>query len=345
MKVLVTGGAGFIGANFVRFLLNSRRDVEVVNFDKLTYAGNPENLADVAQNQRYTFVRGDITDRTAVTELFRREFDAVVHFAAETHVDRSIEDASPFLSTNILGTHCLLEAARGFPGIRFIHISTDEVYGSASAGAAFTETAPLDPRSPYAASKASAEHFVTAYANTHRVNSVILRCTNNFGPFQFPEKLLPLMIANASEDKPLPIYGDGMQERDWLFVEDYCRAIALALEKAAPGSLYNVSSGESQPNLKIVRTILRFLGKSDSLIQYVQDRPGHDRRYALDSSKIRRELGWSPLLSFEDGLRKTIEWYRAHAAWLAHARSGEYREYYQRHYDRRAETFRSHVDS
>jgi dTDP-glucose 4,6-dehydratase len=345
LKVLVTGGAGFIGANFVRFLLNTRRDIEIVNFDKLTYAGNPENLADVAQDQRYSFVRGDITDRTAVTELFRQEFDAVVHFAAETHVDRSIEDASPFLRTNIFGTQCLLEAARAFPNIRLIHISTDEVYGSAPAGAAFKEEAPLDPRSPYAASKASAEHFVTAYANTYGISSVILRCTNNYGPFQFPEKLIPLMIANASEDKPLPIYGDGMQERDWLFVEDYCRAIALALEKAAPGSVYNISSGESQPNLKIVRTILRFLAKSDSLIQYVQDRPGHDRRYALDSSKIRRDLGWSPQLSFEDGLRKTIEWYGANSEWLTHARSGEYRNYYQRHYDRRAETFRSHVDS
>jgi len=334
MAVLVTGGAGFIGANFVRFLLNTRRDVEIVNFDKLTYAGNPENLSDLAQDQRYAFVRGDITDRTAVSELFRREFDVIVHFAAETHVDRSIEDASPFLSTNIFGTHCLLEAARDFPRIRFIHISTDEVYGSAPAGLTFNEATPLDPRSPYAASKASAEHFVTAYANTHGVSSVILRCTNNFGPFQFPEKLIPLMI-----------YGDGMQERDWLFVEDYCRAITLALEKAAPSSVYNVSSGESQSNLKIVRAILRFLGKSDSLIQYVQDRPGHDRRYALDSSKIRRELGWCPLLSFEDGLRKTIGWYGANSQWLDHARSGEYRNYYQRHYDRRTETFRSHVDS
>lgn len=345
MKVLVTGGAGFIGANFIRFQLGSRHDVEIVNFDKLTYAGNPENLADVARDQRYTFVRGDIADRTAVSELFRREFDAVVHFAAETHVDRSIEDASPFLSTNILGTHCLLEAARGFPGIRFIHISTDEVYGSAPAGEIFNEESPLDPRSPYAASKAAAEHFVTAYANTYGITSVILRCTNNFGPFQFPEKLIPLMISNASEGKPLPIYGDGMQERDWLFVDDYCRAIDLALEKAAPGSVYNVSSGESQPNLKIVRTILRFLGKSDSLIQHIQDRPGHDRRYALDSSKIRRELSWRPLLNFEDGLHKTIEWYRANSEWLAHARSGEYRSYYERHYDRRAETFRFHADS
>ena len=341
MKVLVTGGAGFIGSNFVRFLLNARREIEIVNFDKLTYAGNPESLIDVANDSRYRFIRGDIADSGAVGELFRQGFDAVIHFAAETHVDRSIEDASPFLKTNIFGTQCLLEAARPFPKLRFIHISTDEVYGSAPAGAAFTEETPLDPRSPYAASKASAEHFVTAYANTYGISSVILRCTNNFGPFQFPEKLIPLMIANAGEDKPLPVYGDGLQERDWLFVEDYCRAIALALEKAKPGSVYNVSSGVSQPNLKIVRTILQLLGKPDSLIQYVQDRPGHDRRYALDSSKIQRELGWSPLVGFEDGIRKTIEWYRSHSEWLDHARSGEYLNYYERHYNRRSETFRS----
>jgi dTDP-glucose 4,6-dehydratase len=341
LKVLVTGGAGFIGSNFVRFLLNARRDIEIVNFDKLTYAGNPESLSDVAPDSRYQFVRGDITDRNAVDEQFRRGLDAVIHFAAETHVDRSIEDAAPFLKTNIFGTQCLLEAARAFPNIRFIHISTDEVYGSAPAGMAFREETPLDPRSPYAASKASAEHFVTAYANTYGISSVILRCTNNFGPYQFPEKLIPLMIANAGENKPLPIYGDGMQERDWLFVQDYCRAIALALEKANPGSIYNVSSGESQPNLKIVRTILQILGKPDSLIQYVQDRPGHDRRYALDSSKIRRELGWCPLVGFEEGIRKTIDWYRANSEWLDHARSGEYRNFYDRHYSRRSETFRS----
>jgi dTDP-glucose 4,6-dehydratase len=341
LKVLVTGGAGFIGSNFVRFLLNARRDVEIVNFDKLTYAGNPESLTDVADDARYHFIRGDITDRSAIAELLQREFEAVIHFAAETHVDRSIEDASPFLTTNIFGTQCLLEATRAFPNIRLIHISTDEVYGSAPAGAAFKEESPLDPRSPYAASKASAEHFVTAYANTYGISTVILRCTNNFGPFQFPEKLIPLMIANASEDKPLPVYGDGMQERDWLFVEDYCRAIALALEKARPGSIYNVSSGVSQPNLKIVRTILQLLDKPESLIQYVKDRPGHDRRYALDSSKIQRELGWRPLVNFEVGVRKTIEWYRANSEWLDHARSGEYRNYYDRRYNRRSETFRS----
>ena len=341
LKVLVTGGAGFIGSNFVRFLLHARRDLEIVNFDKLTYAGNPESLADIARDPRYHFICGDVTDRNAVARLFGRGFNAVVHFAAETHVDRSIEDASPFLNTNILGTHCLLEATRNSPGTRFIHISTDEVYGSAPAGAKFSEETPLDPRSPYAASKASAEHLVSAYANTYGVSSVLLRCTNNFGPFQFPEKLIPLMIANASEDKPLPVYGDGLQERDWLFVEDYCRAIALALEKAGTGSVYNVSSGVSQTNLKIVRTILQLLGKRDSLIHYVQDRPGHDRRYALDSSKIQRELDWSPQVSFEDGVRRTIAWYREHSEWLDHARSGEYRNYYDRHYNRRSETFRS----
>jgi dTDP-glucose 4,6-dehydratase len=341
VKVLVTGGAGFIGSNFVRFLLSARSEVEIVNFDKLTYAGNPESLADIAQDPRYQFVRGDITDRSAVGELFRRGFDAVVHFAAETHVDRSIEDASPFLNTNILGTQCLLEAARDFRDLRFIHISTDEVYGSAPAGVKFREETPLDPRSPYAASKASAEHFVAAYANTFGISSVILRCTNNFGPFQFPEKLIPLMIANAGENKPLPIYGDGLQERDWLFVEDFCRAISLALENARPGSIYNVSSGVSQPNLKIVRTILQLLGKPESLIQYVKDRPGHDRRYALDSSKFEKELGWRPQVGFQDGVRKTIEWYQANSEWLDHARSGEYCNYYERHYHRRSETFRS----
>jgi dTDP-glucose 4,6-dehydratase len=341
VKVLVTGGAGFIGSNFVRFLLSARRGVEIVNFDKLTYAGNPESLADIAQDPRYQFVRGDITDRIAVGELFGRGFDAVVHFAAETHVDRSIENAAPFLNTNILGTQCLLEAARDHRDLRFIHISTDEVYGSAPAGVKFKEETPLDPRSPYAASKASAEHFVAASANTFGISSVILRCTNNFGPFQFPEKLIPLMIANASENKPLPIYGDGMQERDWLFVEDYCRAISLALEDAKAGSVYNVSSGVSQPNLEIVRTILQLLGKSESLIQYVKDRPGHDRRYALDSSKFQKELGWRPLVSFQEGVRKTIEWYQANSGWLDHARSGEYRNYYERHYHRRSETFRS----
>ena len=339
MRVLVTGGAGFIGSNFVRHLLAARQDVEIVNFDCLTYAGNPESLADIADNPRYKFVRGDITDKKAVHAIFEERLDAVVNFAAETHVDRSIEDASPFLRTNILGVQCLLDAAKQFKLSKFVQISTDEVYGSAPAGGSFTEETILDPRSPYAASKASADHFVSAYANTYGVPAVVLRCTNNYGPYQFPEKLIPLIIANAREDKTLPIYGDGMQERDWLFVEDYCRAIALALEKASPGSIYNVSAGTPQPNLKIVRTILKHLGKPESLMQYVKDRPGHDRRYALDSSKLQRELGWSPIVPFEEGIRRTIDWYQSNTAWLDHARSGEYRNYYDRHYVRRSETF------
>lgn len=341
MKVLVTGGAGFIGSNFIRHLLNSRPDVSVINFDKLTYAGNPESLVDVAGNSRYSFIKGDVSDSNAVSSVFESGVDAVVNFAAETHVDRSIEDASPFLRTNIVGTQCLLEAARRHKLATFIHISTDEVYGSAPAGVSFTEETFLDPRSPYAASKASADHFVSAYANTYGVSAVILRCTNNYGPYQFPEKLIPLIIANASENKSLPIYGDGLQERDWLFVEDYCRAIALSLEKAKPGAIYNVSAGSPQPNLKIVKTILHQLGKPESLMQYVKDRPGHDRRYALDSSKIQRELGWKPQVSFEEGIRRTVQWYQTNTAWLANARSGEYRNYYERHYTKRTETFSS----
>ena len=340
MKVLVTGGAGFIGSNFIRHLLSSRNDVEVINFDKLTYAGNPESLADISSNPRYCLVRGDVCDARAVDHVFQMGLAAVVNFAAETHVDRSIEDASPFLHTNILGTQCLLEAARRHRLPRLIHISTDEVYGSAPAGSSFTEETHLDPRSPYAASKASADHLVSASVNTFGISAVVLRCTNNYGPFQFPEKLIPLMIANAREDKSLPVYGDGLQERDWLFVEDYCRAIAVVLEQGKIGSIYNVSAGSPQPNLKIVRTILAHLGKPESLIKYVQDRPGHDRRYALDSSKIQRELGWKPQVSFEEGIRRTIDWYVQNNAWLEHARSGEYLKYYERHYVRRAETFK-----
>ncbi|HEX9545600.1 MAG TPA: dTDP-glucose 4,6-dehydratase [Pyrinomonadaceae bacterium] len=339
MRILVTGGAGFIGCNFIRHLLTSRRDIHVLNFDKLTYAGNPESLSDLASDPRYDFVLGDINDPAAVSDLFKRGFAAVVNFAAETHVDRSIEDASPFLRTNVSGAQCLLEAARASKLPRFVHISSDEVYGSAPDGASFNEETILDPRSPYAASKASADHFVSAYANTYGVSAIILRCTNNYGPFQFPEKLVPLMIANAQENKALPIYGDGMQERDWLFVEDYCRAILLALEKGKAGEVYNVSAGAPQPNLKIVKTILKHLGKPETLIQYVKDRPGHDRRYALDSSKIQRELGWQPQVLFADGIRRTIDWYSSNPLWLEHARSGEYRNYYDRHYTNRSETF------
>ena len=340
MKVLVTGGTGFIGSNFIRYLLRNRSDVRIINLDKLTYASNPQSLSDVASDPRYSFVQGDIAVRGDVEPLFKSGLDAVINFAAETHVDRSIEDASPFVRTNIEGTRTLLEVARHAPVGRFVHISTDEVYGSAPHGQSFTEEAHLDPRSPYAASKAAADHFVSAYANTYGIPAVLLRCTNNYGPYQYPEKLIPLMIANAREGKSLPVYGDGMQERDWLYVEDYCRAIALALQKANAGTIYNVSAGAPQPNLKIVRTILAYLKKPESLISYVDDRPGHDRRYALDSSKIRSELGWEPRTNFEEGIRRTIDWYEANSAWLEQARSGEYAKYYERHYVNRSETFK-----
>ncbi len=339
MKILVTGGAGFIGSNFIRHMLLERKDVEIVNFDKLTYSGNLENLADLAENSRYQFVRGDITDAASVAEVMAQGLDAIVNFAAETHVDRSIENAAPFLHSNVMGTLTVLEAVRKFRVKLFVQISTDEVYGSAGANDSFTEGQILDPRSPYSASKAAADHLVNAYAHTYGVAAITLRCTNNYGPYQFPEKLIPLMIANALEGKPLPVYGDGMQERDWLYVEDYCRAIACVLKAGKPGEVYNVSSGTPTANLVVIKTILKMLGKPESLIQFVTDRPGHDRRYSLDSSKLRRELGWKPEVIFEEGIRRTVDWYRKNQVWLQRARSGEYRNYYERHYTRREETF------
>jgi len=339
MKILVTGGAGFIGSNFIRQMLLGQRDFHVVNFDKLTYSGNLENLADLAENPRYTFVRGDIADAANVAQVLAQGFDAIVNFAAETHVDRSIENASPFVHSNVTGTLTLLEAVRKHKTRLFIQISTDEVYGSAGAKDSFTESQVLDPRSPYSASKASADHLVNAYIHTYGISAITLRCTNNYGPYQFPEKLIPLMIANALEEKSLPVYGDGMQERDWLYVEDYCRAIACVLQKGKPGEVYNVSSGSPTPNLIVIKTILKMLGKPESLIRFVTDRPGHDRRYSLDSSKLRRELGWKPQVGFEEGIGKTVDWYLNNKVWLERARSGEYRNYYERHYTRREETF------
>ena len=338
MNLLVTGGVGFIGSNFIRSML-ARGGASIVNFDKLTYSGNLENLAEISSNKNYEFLRGDIADPESVAQVMSRGFDAVVNFAAETHVDRSIEDAAPFLRANVLGTQVLLDAARKNPVKLFVQISTDEVYGSAGPNESFTETQILDPRSPYSASKAAADHLVNAYAETYGVPAVTLRCTNNYGPYQFPEKLIPLLIANALENKFVPVYGDGLNERDWLFVEDYCAAIACVLENPKPGEIYNVSSGASTPNLTIVKTILKLLGKPESLIKFVTDRPGHDRRYSLDSSKLRKNLGWKPQVSLEEGLRRTVEWYKSSASWLEHARSGEYRNYYERHYTRRAETF------
>ena len=340
MKILVTGGAGFIGSNFIRLMLATRPNAAIVNFDKLTYAGNLDNLATVSSHSNYSFAKGDIADPRDVEAALAQPFDALVNFAAETHVDRSIEDSSPFIRTNILGTQVLLEAARRTKLPRFVHISTDEVYGTAPAGASFQEDTHLKPRSPYAASKAAADHLVYSYGITYGLPAIVLRCTNNYGPYQFPEKLIPLMIANASEGKSLPVYGDGLHERDWLYVEDYARAIQVALEKGRIGEIYNVSAGAPVPNLNVVRTILKLLGKPETLIQYVKDRPGHDRRYSLDSSKLQRELGWKPEVSFEEGIRRTIAWYQENTEWLERTRSGEYRMYYERHYERREDTFK-----
>ena len=311
-KILVTGGCGFIGSNFIRWILSQKKEIELVDLDKLTYAGNPENLKEIESDSRYRFLRGDVADERAVREAISG-CDVVVHFAAETHVDRSIADARDFLKTNLLGTHVLLEAAKAASVKRFVQISTDEVYGSLLSGAA-DEEAGLFPNSPYSASKAGADHLVRSYHVTYGLPTVILRASNNFGPYQFPEKFLPLLITNAMEGNPVPIYGDGQYVREWLFVEDFCRAIGLVLEKGLPGEIYNVGSGEHRVNIDIARLLLDMLGKPVSLIRHVGDRLGHDRRYAIHSQKIRK-LGWSPSSSFEEGLKKTIQWYQEHPQW------------------------------
>jgi len=332
MRLLVTGGCGFIGSNFIRQILRNGSKHEVVNLDKLTYCGNPENLRGVDEHPQYTFVHGDIAETKTVERVLRRGFDAVVNFAAETHVDRSIHDAAPFLQSNILGVHALLEGARNFSIPLFVQISTDEVYGSAPKGVSFKETDLLAPGSPYSASKCAADHLVHAYANTFGLPAIVLRCTNNYGPYQFPEKFIPLAIANALEDRPIPVYGDGQQERDWLYVADYCAAIELVLKRGKIGEIYNVASGKQRTNLEVLHAILRLLGKSESLIEFVQDRPGHDRRYCIDNAKMQRELGWRPQTNFDAGMEETIAWYLEHRGWVENVRSGAYREYYDLHY-------------
>lgn len=335
MRLLITGGCGFIGSNFIWRLLRNGSRHEVVNLDALTYCGNPENLRGVDDHPRYKFIQGDICDRALVDRVLRRGFDAVVNFAAETHVDRSIHDAAPFLRSNVIGVHTLLEGVRRHrvPPL-FVQISTDEVYGSAPKDVSFTEEAPLSAGSPYSASKCAADHLVHAYANTFGISAIILRCTNNYGPYQFPEKVIPLAIANALENRPIPVYGDGLQERDWLFVEDYCSAIERILRHGKPGETYNVASGVQRTNVALLRAVLKQLGKSDSLIRFVQDRPGHDRRYCIDNAKIRREIGWRPTVGFADGMRTTIAWYLNNKDWMDRVRSGAYREYYERQYHR-----------
>jgi dTDP-glucose 4,6-dehydratase len=335
LRILVTGGAGFIGSNFIRYFLRSYPETTVINLDKLTYAGNLDNLSDLQAHPGYQFIRGDICDADCLRDILAQRLDAVVHFAAESHVDRSIADAREFIRTNVQGTCTLLEASRRVKLPCFLHVSTDEVYGTLAAGESADEQSPLQPNSPYAASKAASDLLVRSFWQTYRFPALLTRSSNNYGPYQFPEKFLPLMITNALEGKPLPVYGDGLNERDWIFVEDHCRALDRVLHSGRPGEIYNIGFGPPLTNLNVVRRLLQIVHKPEDQIKFVEDRPGHDRRYALDSSKIRRELGWEPTVTFEEGLLRTVEWYRSHTDWVQKTKSGEYRDYYQRFYENR----------
>lgn len=335
MKLLVTGGAGFIGSNYIRYVLDAHPEYQVTNLDKLTYAGNLETLRDIESFERYTFIKGDICDKGV---LDNTAFDAIIHFAAESHVDRSILDATPFLQTNVLGTYNLLEIARQ-RDCTFLHVSTDEVYGSIEEGF-FTEASPLMPNSPYAASKASSDMLVRSYVETHKLKAMMTRCSNNYGPYQFPEKLIPLFILNAMSGKPVPVYGDGMNVRDWIYVLDHNKAVDVVLHKGTPGEVYNIGSRNERPNIEIVKLLLEKvaekLGRDKEevlgLINYVEDRKGHDRRYAIDPSKIESQLGWRSETDFEEGLSETIDWYLSNQQWWQRIISGEYMEYYKTQY-------------
>ncbi|UQZ86631.1 dTDP-glucose 4,6-dehydratase [Paenibacillus konkukensis] len=314
--LLVTGGMGFIGSNFVLYWLERHPEDRIMNYDALTYAGNPENTASVSGLPQYRFIRGDVADRMKVNEAFQEEkIDIVVHFAAESHVDRSIADPQSFVRANVLGTQTLLEAARTHGVSKFIQVSTDEVYGTLGSAGLFTETTPLAPNSPYSASKAGADFLARAYYETFGMPVVITRCSNNYGPYQYPEKLIPTIITRALRDEPVPVYGDGLNVRDWLYVQDHCSAIERVIRQGRPGQVYNVGGGSERTNLQIARHILAELGKPDRLLQFVADRPGHDRRYAIDSGKIQRELGWRPQCTLDQGLKRTVEWYLHHEAW------------------------------
>jgi dTDP-glucose 4,6-dehydratase len=346
-NILVTGGAGFIGSNFVKHILAAHPDYQIINVDSLTYAGNLENLKDISNNNNYTFIKADIRDREKITEIFSyTDITSVINFAAESHVDRSIEDPEIFLTTNIIGTQVLLDAAKNAwkinptdkycneykAGVKFLQVSTDEVYGALGSTGMFTETTPLMPNSPYSASKASADMVVRAYNETFGLPVNITRCSNNYGPYQFPEKLIPLMINNCLNDKELPVYGDGMQIRDWLHVNDHCRAIDTVLHKGLDGEVYNIGGNNEKANIEIVRLIIHTLGKTDNLIKYVKDRPGHDRRYAIDNSKITSKLGWKPAYTFEDGIKETIQWYLDNPEWIKNIYNGNYVNYYDKMY-------------
>jgi len=339
MKIIVTGGAGFIGGNFVHYMLKEHPEYQIICLDKLTYAGNMETLEPVMDNPNFTFVKADIADRDAVYALFEKEKpDVVVNFAAESHVDRSITDPGIFLQTNIIGTGVLLDACRIYGIKRYHQVSTDEVYGDLPLDRPdlfFTEETPLHTSSPYSASKASADLLVMAYHRTYGLPTTISRCSNNYGPYHFPEKLIPLMIANALNDKPLPVYGKGENVRDWLYVEDHCRAIDMIIHKGRVGAVYNIGGHNERTNLQVVKTVLKELGKSEDLITYVTDRPGHDRRYAIDPAKIHAELGWEPLTLFDEGIKKTVKWYLENREWWEHIISGDYQQYYEKMYKNR----------
>lgn len=339
MKILVTGGAGFIGSNFIYYELDNYPNDEIICLDKLTYAGNLETLEVAMKNPKFKFVKGDIADRAFVDELFASEKpDVVVNFAAESHVDRSIENPEIFLQTNVIGTSVLMDVCRKYGNIRYHQVSTDEVYGDLPLDRTdlfFTETTSLHTSSPYSASKASADLLVQAYYRTYKLPITISRCSNNYGPYHFPEKLIPLMIANALNDKKLPVYGKGENVRDWLYVEDHCSAIDLIIRKGKIGEVYNIGGHNERTNLEVVKTIIKELGKSEDLIEFVTDRPGHDRRYAIDPTKIHNELGWLPATKFDDGIKKTIDWYLTHKSWWEKIISGEYKDYYDKMYKNR----------
>jgi len=333
MNLLVTGGCGFIGSNLVRYLRQVRPEWKIVNLDKLTYAGNLENLKDLEGDPKHVFVRGDINDKKLLGELFAtHQIEAVMHLAAESHVDRSILGPEEFIVANVLGTQILLEAARAAKVGRFLQVSTDEVYGSLGPTGAFSETSPLQPSSPYSASKTSADLIALAWHHTFGMDVVVTRCSNNYGSFQFPEKLIPLMVDNAFKDKPLPVYGDGANVRDWLHVEDHCSALLVALEQGKAGEVYNIGGNSERQNIQIVKRILELTGKTEALIKYVKDRPGHDRRYAIDPTKIRTQLGWTPKHTFEAGLEATVKWYLDNRAWVERVTTGAYRAYFETQY-------------